>query len=53
VNHGKGKVPDSRWWVWSENILYFTESLHKGLWQHAQAAVNQLATVDKDESLLR
>ncbi|KAL1130731.1 hypothetical protein AAG570_011972 [Ranatra chinensis] len=53
VNHGKERVPDSKWWIWSENVLYFVESLHKGLWQHAQAAVNQLATVDKFESQLR
>ncbi|KAK9500422.1 hypothetical protein O3M35_001692 [Rhynocoris fuscipes] len=53
VNHGKERVPDSKWWDWSENILYFTESFHKGQWQHAQLAINQLATFDKLESLLR
>lgn len=53
VNHGKERVSDSKWWVWSENVLYFIESYHKGQWQHAQLAINQLATVDKLESLIR
>lgn len=53
VNHGKERVADSKWWVWSENVLYFIESYHKGQWQHAQLAINQLATVDKMESLIR
>ncbi|CAB0008509.1 unnamed protein product [Nesidiocoris tenuis] len=53
VNHARQRAPDSKWWLWAENTLYFTESLHKGLWQHAHSAVNQLSTVDKQESYLR
>ncbi|XP_014241164.1 anaphase-promoting complex subunit 5 [Cimex lectularius] len=53
VNHGKDRVPGSKWWLWSENVLYFIESLHKGQWQHAHLAITQLATVDELESLLR
>uniref|UniRef100_A0A0A9Y630 Anaphase-promoting complex subunit 5 n=4 Tax=Lygus hesperus TaxID=30085 RepID=A0A0A9Y630_LYGHE len=53
VDHGRQRAPDSKWWLWAENVLYFIESLHKGQWQHAHLAVNQLSTVDKQESLLR
>ncbi|XP_066905619.1 anaphase-promoting complex subunit 5 [Halyomorpha halys] len=53
INHGKERAPDSKWWVWSESVLCFTESLHRGLWGLAKEAVDRLAAVDPIEALLR
>lgn len=53
VNHGKERASDSKWWVWSESILCFTESLHRGLWGLAKEAIDRLAAVDPVEAFLR
>lgn len=53
ATHAKSQFPNSTWWLLSEQILYFTQSLHQGHWQVAEMAVKQIATLNKWESLLR
>uniref|UniRef100_A0A1B6M5U8 Anaphase-promoting complex subunit 5 n=2 Tax=Graphocephala atropunctata TaxID=36148 RepID=A0A1B6M5U8_9HEMI len=53
VDHARERFPNSSSWQLSEQVLYFTRALYKGQWQAAQAAVRQLATLDKWEALLR
>lgn len=45
--------PMSHAWMYTEQLLYFTEALHNGRWQEAEQAVTRMSSVHKWDSLLR
>ncbi|GLG92673.1 Anaphase-promoting complex subunit 5 [Gryllus bimaculatus] len=45
--------PTSHSWIFSGEILNFTEAMHNGKWQEAEQAIAQLVAIDRWESQLR